>query len=548
MARDAAGAQGLARPARWPRTGRRDYRDVVKSTPLARRVPLALLASAALLGGCTSEEPPLADGRYQPKPLPALSEAPLTTTLTLEPVKTRLAKADPRKLSDPANVDALLAEGFGELKEAPGESHVVRTLDGATAEKPGPNARRLARFAHLADFQIADDESPARLVNFDAPAGTDGAFRAHEAYACHLVNALVRTVNRVHEDDALDFAILGGDNADNAQANEAGWVLDLLGGKPSVECDSATDDDPLPGPDNDPKDPLVAEGLRVPWYWVTGNHDVLRQGNFSITEEAVALSIGSYASSGTRDWSQPGGPEVTGDVLPDEARRLLTAKELYARVVADGDGHGMSQAQVDSGKATYTFDVPGTPLRFLVVDTASDTGGADGLVRKAHLDAVIEPALAAAEKDGKWVIVASHHQLSLIGGGSGLGGSMQADAVLAAEYLEALGKHPNVILNLAGHSHIHDVHPLESKGGHRWWEMVTGSLSDFRHQARIVEIWDQDNGQILVRATSLDYRTDDDAVSAEGRIVSTVDFTSGWGLDGNGTAQDHNVELVLPKP
>lgn len=509
----------------------------------------ALVLAANALVGCTSEDGPVDDGRYVPKALPALAEAPLTTAVSLTTVKERLAKADPRKPTDPENVAAMLAEGFGEWTEGKGEGYVTRTLDGSMPAAPGPKARRLVRFAHLADFQIADDESPSRLVKFDSPpVATDGAFRTHEAYGCHLVNALVRTVNRVHEDDAIDFVVLGGDNADSAQANEADWVLDLLNGKSSVECDSANDDDPVPGPDNDPKDPLVAVGLRMPWYWVTGNHDVLRQGNFVIDDAAVALSVGVTAPGGTRDWSLPGGPLADGDVVADEARRHLRAEELYARVAADGDGHGMGQAQVASGKATYTFDVPNTPLRFLVVDTASHVGGANGLLVQSHVDSVIEPALAAAEKDGKWVILASHHQLDLLGDGSGLGGSAQSDAVKGAEYLEVLGKHPNVILNLAGHSHIHDVHPLEAKSGHRFWEMVTGALADYRHQARIVEIWDQDNGQILVRATSVDFRTDDDPIAAEGRSHANVDYVSGWGLDGNGTAQDHNVELVLPKP
>ena len=74
--------------------------------------------------------------------------------------------------------------------------------------------------------------------------------------------------------------VLGGDNADNAQQNELDWFLSILDGAPSVECDSGKDDDPVTGPDNDPKDPFVAEGLKVPWLWVTGNHDILNQGNF----------------------------------------------------------------------------------------------------------------------------------------------------------------------------------------------------------------------------------------------------------------------------
>jgi 3',5'-cyclic AMP phosphodiesterase CpdA len=512
--------------------------------PLALALPLVALTTACTSADALDE----AANRYVPAPLPVLTAAPLTTEVTLNPVTVRLAAPDARKPTDPANVAAMLGEGYGETKEGAGEGYVARTLDGGMPKAKGSNARLLVRFAHLADFQLADDESPIRLVNFDAPSGTDGAFRPQEAHECHIINALVRTVNVVHEKAPIEFVVLGGDNADNAQSNEARWVMDLLNGASSVECDSAADDDPIPGPDNDPKDPLVAEGLKMPWYWVTGNHDVLRQGNFAVTPDVVALSVGNNSVAGARDWSQAGGPILTGEVIADPQRQALFAKELYAMVAADGDGHGLTTKEVEAGKATYTFDVPGTPLRFLIVDTNAETGGANGLLRKDHVASVIEPALVAAEKDGKYVIVASHHELALLGDGSGLGGSAQGDAVMSAAYLEVLGKHPNVILNLAGHSHIHDVHPLASKAGHTWWEMVTGSLADFRHQARIVEVWDQDNGELMVRATSVDYRTDDDSVSAEGRAISTLDYTSGWGLDGNGTTGDHNVELYLPKP
>ena len=195
-------------------------------------------AFSALLSGCTSlDTTPDEPTRYTPTPLPKLAAAPLTTEATLEPTRMRSTSADARKPTDPANVAAMLAEGFGETKPGPGEMYLARTLDGAMPKAPGTKPKLLARFAHLADFQLADDESPARLINFDAPTGTDGAFRPHEAHECHIVNALVRTVNVVHEKTPIDFAVLGGDNGDNAQSNEEAWVIDLLNGAPSVECD-----------------------------------------------------------------------------------------------------------------------------------------------------------------------------------------------------------------------------------------------------------------------------------------------------------------------
>ena len=39
-------------------------------------------------------------------------------------------------------------------------------------------------------------------------------------------------------------------------------------------------------------------------------------------------------------------------------------------VADDADGHGLGSTQAASGKAYYTFDVPSTPLRFVVLDTS----------------------------------------------------------------------------------------------------------------------------------------------------------------------------------
>lgn len=103
--------------------------------------------------------------------------------------------------------------------------------------------------------------------------------------------------------------------------------MGILDGDPVVECDSAIDDDPVPGPDNDPKDRFAPVGLDVPWRWVSGNHDTLRQGNCPVADW-MAEPIGTTATSGTRDWSLPGGPVVTGQVPGDPARAFLGEAEL----------------------------------------------------------------------------------------------------------------------------------------------------------------------------------------------------------------------------
>ncbi|HET6583154.1 MAG TPA: hypothetical protein VFG69_06900, partial [Nannocystaceae bacterium] len=216
-------------------------------------------------------------GADLPDPLPPLSSAPLTTDERLVPTHAIAAtpENDPRVV---AELEQMLADGYGEEELAPGEPVLDITADGMPAPEPGANAQLLTRFVHLSDTQLPDDESPTRLASFDSAGELAGAFRPQEAYACVVLNAAARTINAVHTATPLDFVLLGGDNADSAQMNEVQWFVDVLDGAPVVECDSGVDDDPVPGPGNDPKDPFAPVGLDVPWRWVMGNHDVLVQG------------------------------------------------------------------------------------------------------------------------------------------------------------------------------------------------------------------------------------------------------------------------------
>src|SRR5690606_32936867 len=155
-------------------------------------------------------------------------------------------------------------------------------------------------------------------------------------------NASVRTINALHAKDPISFTLLGGDNADSAQTNEVDWVLGILSGAESIECDSGDDDDIVPGPHNDGKDPCKPEGLAMPWKWVTGNHDILVQGNLK-TDEHREKALGIEANGGTRryDDGAKGFVERGDFVVPDERRALLSRTELMAKVAAHGDGHGL---------------------------------------------------------------------------------------------------------------------------------------------------------------------------------------------------------------
>ncbi|HEX7600523.1 MAG TPA: hypothetical protein VF316_02915 [Polyangiaceae bacterium] len=502
---------------------------------------------AMVLFACSSPEAP-GKTPYAAAKLPALAGAPTTLDRTLVPTHAVSSPAETRSPSDPELRAALLAEGFGDFTVGPGEPTVLRAPPAMTAPAQGANPKLLVRFAHMPDLQLADDESPSRLAAFDTPGATNAAFRPQDVDQCRVLNAAVRTLNALQTKLPMSFLLLGGDNSDDAQEDELGWVLDLLGGSSRVECDSGADDDPTPGPGNDGKDPFVAEGLKIPFYWVTGNHDVLVQGNFAVDDFRINTALGDTAIGGTRDWSLPGGPVGKGPFPTDAKRKPLHRAEVMARVAAHGDGHGVGPAQVASGKANYTFDVPSTPLRFVILDTAAETGASDGVIRRGDVDTFVKPTLDKAQADGKYVVLASHHAVASLSDGTGLGGTKQADALTQDEWKTLVGGYPNVLFSIVGHSHQHRVTYQEPTAGHGWWEVMTSALADFPHQLRVLELWDDDNGWIRLRGVLADYATDDDPVAAEGRKLGILDYTSGWCPSGVGIAGDRNVELVIPKP
>jgi 3',5'-cyclic AMP phosphodiesterase CpdA len=517
------------------------------------RHALVAIAGASALAACTTsstEGPSGAGGaaaaHVAPKPLPPLGPVALTTDKTLR--HTASIAATPRNPQIPDELTAMVSAGWGAIDEGPGQEVVPVTLDGAAPPAKGAAPKRLARFVHLSDTQLADDESPVRLAAVDIPGTITGAFRAHESHECRILNAAVRTINALHEKEAIDFVLLGGDNVDNAQSNEADWFRAILTGAPSVECDSGNDDDPVPGPDNDPKDPFVAEGLKVPWRWVTGNHDVLVQGNVAVADLNTAASVGAWSANGARDWTQPGAPVVRGDVVADARRKLMKRADLMAKIAGDGDGHGVGDAQKARGKAYYAYDVPGSPVRIAVVDSAAETGADSGVIHQADVDAVLKPMLDEAKAAGKIVIVASHHSSQTLTDGSGIGGTKQADALTQDAWRSFLGGYDNVVMHLAGHTHQHRYFEIEPPGGHAYYELETAALADWPHQMNVIEVWDEDDGFYAIRVVPLDYSVEGDPIASDGRTLSVVDLTSGYGSDGSGDPKKRAVELWIAKP
>ena len=278
------------------------------------------------------------------------------------------------------------AEGFDQLETGPGEGRMVRE-GGFGSARAGRAQRRvsISYFGQLSDFQLADEESPARVEFIDIfGPPVEAAFRPWEALNPFIDDAMIRQVNAfagaspVAAGDgsrsAMGFVIDTGDSADNQQLNETEWVRTLLEGgqlDPNSGVDPTTYTHPLCPPAGvpgaaeaaaytgvqdyddyveglfpyayDPDDPrgsaagwptypglmdraqqpFEAAGLDVPSYVSFGNHDALAQGN-----QAANASFEQIATGCVKPLAMPpGGLEGLPDLEPEDLLDLLAADD-----------------------------------------------------------------------------------------------------------------------------------------------------------------------------------------------------------------------------
>ena len=160
----------------------------------------------------------------------ALAQGPAQTTAQVQ--------ISPGGPFDPAK------PGFVGLNPSPGQRSFLRDLPGAKAQ-PGRLKRRTSRtyFAAINDFQLADEESPARIDSLAPVQPNTSAWRPQEALMPQTIDATMRRLNQFTAASPnpgangirarMDLALIGGDNSDNQQENENTWVRQLLeGGQP----------------------------------------------------------------------------------------------------------------------------------------------------------------------------------------------------------------------------------------------------------------------------------------------------------------------------
>ena len=484
---------------------------------------------------------------------------PSTRVVTIQPKSAKPASAPPKNPVDHAAMLAYLAAGLGDWTTGPGDvgGVVDDLLPGAGPSATIAGRRSLAFLAHLSDFQLTDDESPTRLMSFDTPK-TGGAARPQEGGVARVVSAMHRTLAALTAKRPFDFEIVTGDCADSAQGNEHTWLVALMDGQRGLATDSGDKDDPVPGPDNDVKDPFDPVPAPAPWYFVYGNHDVEVQGT-SVPDEAVLqVASASHPENGTRDYRKAWAP-VTRDEVPVDAKRApIGAPEILARMLASAAspgpvGHGFTAGQTSTH---YVVDpIAGVPLRVIELDTTDPAGGADGQVLRATVDSFLEPALIQSENEGRLAIVASHQCTTDLHVTQGLSTTPAPGALTGAEVESIVARHPNVVLWLCGHNHLHRVRALKgpSVDAPGYYEVQTGAIADWPAQTRAIELVSVPAAagapaSLSILLTGIDYEAQS-CLEARYRSWQLVDMTTGWGQDGRGTARDRNVELrrAVPK-
>ena len=325
---------------------------------------------------------------------------------------------------------------YSRLRLLPGWTRVVRD-DLATPRKGRPARRRsLLYFAQLSDFQLADEESPARAEVLDVPGSPfESAWRPQEALEPFTVDEVVRQVNRFdaspHRNRGrrharMALAITTGDSADNQQVNEVQWVVRLLeGGRvdpnsgveggacgalagPPGEAAHYTGvqdeqdvlesgrfydpDHPVrtfaawpsyPGLMDRAQRPFHAVGLKRPSYVALGNHDGEVQGSIHALQLLDDIARGCVKPLGDAGLAGPAGlltSPTRSIVVPPDPRRGFADRPTYKALHATGkqaDAHGFGHVDRDElaasrGQAAYYAFSPKRGIRLIALNTVAE--------------------------------------------------------------------------------------------------------------------------------------------------------------------------------
>ena len=315
--------------------------------------------------------------------------------------------------------------------------------------------------------------------------------------------------------------------------------------------------------------PFRSSGLGIPWYGIFGNHDSLLTGNFArnsalarvatgcvkasdISPQALAAAAPLGAGGFTQREEGEAGRILIADVLrsstdpsaipalagivPRDPKRRPLKKSRYMRehfrTRGLPVGHGFTRANLRSGEGNYSLR-PRRGLRFIVIDSVSDTGGSRGNIGYRQFR-WIHTQLRRAERRREPVIAFAHHSLGTMNQvlpsgfpagdqegdrsfavhfGNGPGDSTQPCRTRRAAARPRLGetlrclflRHRSLVAFVNGHTHANRVTPFRRPGGGGFWEITTASHLDWPQQSRLIELFDNRDGTLSIFGTMLDH-------------------------------------------
>ena len=346
---------------------------------------------------------------------------------------------------------------YSRLRLLPGWKRVVR--DDLAKPHKGRLMRRssLLYFAQLSDFQLAEEESPARAEVLDISGSPfESAWRPQEALEPFTVDEVVRQVNRFDASPLrsrgrrharLALTITTGDSADSQQANEVKWVVRLLeGGRlnpnsgveggvcgtlagPPGEATRYTgvqdEQDVLesgrfydpnhpigtfaawpsyPGLMDRAQQPFDAAGLNRPSYVAFGNHDGEVQGSIHALKVFDDIARGCIKPLGDTGVAGLAGlltSPTKSIVVPPDPERGIADRPTYKALHKTGkqaDAHGFAyvdaaELAASKGQASYYAFSPKPGLRLIAINTVAE---GDLLNSNGNLD---DPQFRWLERD-----------------------------------------------------------------------------------------------------------------------------------------------------
>ena len=476
------------------------------------------------LTGCSSNS-----NTPEIKNYPIASSVFTTKDKTIVPSATYGTVIEPKNLKNIAQYDA---SGYGVWEDG-GPLEVVERydLDPSYILPADKKSKKLSRFFAITDIHITDKESPSQLLHLqplnevgdilhrDFESTVTSIYSPTMLYSTHTLDAIVQTVNALHEQESVDFGISLGDASNSTQYNETRWYIDILDGGIITPSSGAN----LGAKTIDFQKPYKALGLnkKIPWYQAIGNHDHFWMGSIPLDDPQNQINLrASYVDDKviampntlryadnvyTRDGKQLfymgvlDGADPYGDIIkdgpiedfasaptvvPDVKRRSLTKLEWtqeFFNTTSEPKGHGFHL--VPEGKdpdfGCYSFKPKSDiPLKVIVLDNTQREDDKDpGIHGRGFLDQErwdwLKEELQAGTDNDELMIIACHVPIAVMPYKAAdpdgeqkdtfmdwyqntRGGTIE-NAVTLEGLINELHSHSNLLMWMAGHRHVNTI-------------------------------------------------------------------------------------------